>query len=132
MDKYLVCIIHNELFICGRMAGWGTRDPKRSLKLPCLVSSLMILIRQAGLGRCVIQVRRWASAGAGPTRAPGLLSSESRPKGHDTHTNSFQIKYACEVRPLSHQTLLHKILHEIQWKACQDPFLEQTCKYYQR
>ena len=36
MDKYLVSdfllniVIHNTLFICGRMAGWGTRDPKGS------------------------------------------------------------------------------------------------------
>ena len=56
MDKYLFCIIHNELSICGRMADWGTRDPRRGLKLSCLVSSRMVLIRQVDLGRCMMRV----------------------------------------------------------------------------
>ena len=51
MVKYIFCIIHNELPKYGRMADWGTRDPRRGLKLSSLVSSLMVLIRQADLGR---------------------------------------------------------------------------------
>ena len=62
MDKYIFYIIHNKLFICGRMAGWGTRDPIRDLKLSRLVSSRMVLIRQAGLGSCMMR----ACVGAGP------------------------------------------------------------------
>ena len=36
MDKYLACdflpniVIHNTLFVCGRMAGWGTWNPRRA------------------------------------------------------------------------------------------------------
>ena len=40
MRNFLLNIfIHNKFPICGRMAGWGTRDPKQSLGLYCLVSS---------------------------------------------------------------------------------------------
>ena len=45
MDKFLFCIIHNELPICDRMADWGDRDPKRGLKLSLLVSSRMVFDR---------------------------------------------------------------------------------------
>ena len=51
MDKYPICIfllnifIHNKLSIFGRMAGWGTQDPRRGLELYRLVSSHMVLIR---------------------------------------------------------------------------------------
>ena len=68
MDKYLLRIfrlnvfIHNELFKCGRMARWGTRDLRRDLRLFRLVSSHMVLIRQAGLGRLMIR----ANAGIRP------------------------------------------------------------------
>ena len=65
MDKYIFCIIHNKLSICDRMAGWGTRDPRRGLKLSHLVSSRMVLIRQAGLGRCMMWARRRTNTGAG-------------------------------------------------------------------
>ena len=37
--------IHNKLPICGRMAGWGTRDPRQGLRFQCLVSSHIVLIR---------------------------------------------------------------------------------------
>ena len=66
MDKYLFCIIHNELPICNRMAGLGIRDPIRGLKLSRLVSSHMILIWQVGLGRYMMRARWWACVGAGP------------------------------------------------------------------
>ena len=68
MGKYLFCIIHNELLICGRMAGWGIQDPRRGLKFSRLVSSLMVLIRRADLGRCMMQARQWASVGAKPIK----------------------------------------------------------------
>ena len=42
-------VIHNTLSICSRIAGWETRDPRRGLKLSHLVSSHMVLIRQADL-----------------------------------------------------------------------------------
>ena len=50
MDKYPVSdflpdiVIHNTISICGRMAGWGTRDPKRVLGFYCLVGSRVVLI----------------------------------------------------------------------------------------
>ena len=72
VDKYLLrnfrlnVFIHNELSKCGRMAGWGTRDPRRDLKLSRLVSSHMILIRQANLGRFMLWAKRLASVGARP------------------------------------------------------------------
>ena len=50
-------VIHNTVSICDRMAGWGTRDPIRGLKLSRLVSSHMVLIRQVGLGRCMMWAR---------------------------------------------------------------------------
>ena len=55
VDKHSACdfphniIIHSTLSICGRMAGLETWDPKRGLKLSCLVSSRMVLIRQVSL-----------------------------------------------------------------------------------
>ena len=72
MEKYLASdflpniVIHNTLSICGRMAGWGTWDLRRGLKLSCLVSSRMVLIWQADLGLCMMRARRWACVGAGP------------------------------------------------------------------
>ena len=66
MDKYLICIIHYELLICSRMAGWGTWDHRRGLKLSRLVSSHMVLIRQVGLDRCMMRARRQACSGDGP------------------------------------------------------------------
>ena len=68
MDKYLLRIfhlnvfIHNELSKCGRMAGWGTRDPRQDLRLSRLDSSCMVLIRHASLGRFMVR----ASMGVGP------------------------------------------------------------------
>ena len=56
VDKYPVhdflpnIVIHNILSICGRMAGWGTRDPKRVLGLYRLVGSRVVSIWWAGLG----------------------------------------------------------------------------------
>ena len=50
MDKYPAhdflpnIVIHNTLFIYGRMAGWGTRDPRRVLGLYYLVGSHTISI----------------------------------------------------------------------------------------
>ena len=50
MDKYLSSdflpniVIHNTLFICGRIAGWGTRDPIRVLGLYHLVGFRVVLI----------------------------------------------------------------------------------------
>ena len=66
MDKYIFCIIHNELLIYDKIDDWGTRDPKRGLKLSRLVSSCMVLIRQAVLGYCMMRARRRACVGAGP------------------------------------------------------------------
>ena len=68
MDKYFFCIMHNELPICGRMADLGTWDPRWGLKLSYLVSFRMVLIRQVGLGRCMMWARRWAARalGTGP------------------------------------------------------------------
>ena len=75
MDKYLLprifCLnvfIHNEFSKCGRMAGWGTRDPRRDLRLFCLDSFCMALIRQANLGRFMMPARRRANAGVGPMK----------------------------------------------------------------
>ena len=66
MDKYIFCIIHNELRICSEMAGWGTWDPRRGLKLLRLVSSHTVLIRQTGLD-CYMMRARWrAFIGARP------------------------------------------------------------------
>ena len=72
VDKYLLqrifglnVFIHNEFSKCGRIAGWGTRDPRRDLRLSCLDSSCMALIRLANLGRFMMRARRWANAGAG-------------------------------------------------------------------
>ena len=36
--------IHNKLLICGRMAGWGTRDLRQGLGFFRLVDSRMVLI----------------------------------------------------------------------------------------
>ena len=58
------------------MAGWGTQDPIRGLKLSRLVSSRMVLIRKAGLGRCMMQAKWRDSAGVRP------FSSGSRSKSH--------------------------------------------------
>ena len=50
MDKYLASdfllniVIRNTLSICGRMAGWGTRDPRRVLGFYRLVGSCVVLI----------------------------------------------------------------------------------------
>ena len=46
--------IHNEFSKCGRIAGWGTRDPIRDLRLSHLDSSRMVLIQQANMGRFMI------------------------------------------------------------------------------
>ena len=70
MDKHLPrdflpnIVIHNILSICSRIAGRGTRDPKRGLKFSRLISSRMVLIRWAGLGRCMMRSRQWACTGA--------------------------------------------------------------------
>ena len=56
MDKYPVrdflpnIVIHNTLSICGRMADWGTQDPKRVLGLYRMVGSRVVLIWWAVLG----------------------------------------------------------------------------------
>ena len=68
MDKHLFCIIHNELPICSGMVGWETWYPRRGLKLPRLVSSCMVLIQQAGLGRYMMRAKWWACASAGPIK----------------------------------------------------------------
>ena len=50
VDKYLArdifpnIVIHNTLSICGRVADWGTRDPRRILRLHRLVGSRVVLI----------------------------------------------------------------------------------------
>ena len=50
VDKYLVSdffpniVIHDTLSICGRMADWGIRDPRRVLGLYHPVGSRMDLI----------------------------------------------------------------------------------------
>ena len=70
VDKYLLhnfhlnVFIHNELSKCSRMVGWGTRDPIWDLRLSRLVSSHMVLIRRASLGRFMMWARLWASVGA--------------------------------------------------------------------
>ena len=51
-------IIYNTLFICNKTASWGTWDPIRGLKLSRLISSHMVLIRRASLGRCMMRVGR--------------------------------------------------------------------------
>ena len=50
VDKYLArdlfpnIVIHNTLFICGRVADWGTRDPRWVLRPHRLVGSRVVLI----------------------------------------------------------------------------------------
>ena len=75
VDKYLLprifrlnIFIHNEFSKCGRMAGWGTQDPRHDLKLSCLDSSCMALIRQANLGCFMMRARRRVNAGAEPIK----------------------------------------------------------------
>ena len=73
MDKYLVGdffpnIITHNLSICGRMAGWGTRDPIRVLGLYRLVGSHVVLIQWVTLDLFMRWARRWACVGAGPTQ----------------------------------------------------------------
>ena len=68
MDKYLFCIIDNELFICSRMVSWRTWDPIRDLKVTRLISSYMILIWQTGLGCYMMRAKRRAYADAGPIK----------------------------------------------------------------
>ena len=43
-DFFLNIVIHNTFFICGRMAGWGTRDPRRVLGQYRPVGSRVVLI----------------------------------------------------------------------------------------
>ena len=71
MDIYIFCIIYNELSICGKMVGWGTWDLRWGLKLSRFVSSRMVLIRQVGLGSCMMR------------------PNESRSKCHSTHNAPF-------------------------------------------
>ena len=72
MDKYAVCnfllsiFIHKKLIICGRMVGWGTRDPRQGLGLYRLISSRIVLIWQTVLGLFMMRARRWAHVGVGP------------------------------------------------------------------
>ena len=54
-------VIHNTLSICGRMTGWGTRDPKWVLGLYHLVGFRMVSIWWAGLGRFMRWARQWVS-----------------------------------------------------------------------
>ena len=50
MDKYHVSdflpniVIHNTISICGRMVGWGSRDPKWVLGFYHLVGYRVIII----------------------------------------------------------------------------------------
>ena len=50
MDKYPASdflpniVIHNTLSICGRIASWGSRDPKQVLGFYRLVGSRVVLI----------------------------------------------------------------------------------------
>ena len=66
-DLFSNIVIHNTLSICGKMADWGTRDPRRVLGLHRLVGSYVVLIRWAALDRFMRWARRWACAGARPT-----------------------------------------------------------------
>ena len=72
VDKHPVCdflpniVIHNILSICNRMAGRGTWDPRRGLKLSYLVSSSIIQIRRAGLSCCMMRAKRRACTDIGP------------------------------------------------------------------
>ena len=74
VNKYLVSdffpniVIHNILSICDRMASWETWDPRRVLGLHYLVDSRVVLIQCATLGLFMRWHRRWAYAGAGPTK----------------------------------------------------------------
>ena len=71
VDKYLEgdlfpnIVIHNTLSICGRVAGWGTRDSERVLRLHRLVGSCVFNI-VGRLGRFMRRARWWACAGSGP------------------------------------------------------------------
>ena len=71
MDKYPVSnffpniVIHNTLSICGRMVGWGTRDPKSVLGLHLLVGSRVVLTQWAALGCFMRWARRGACGGVG-------------------------------------------------------------------
>ena len=84
MDKCPACdflpniVFHNTLSICGRIAGWGTRDPRRVIRLYHLVGSHVVSIWWVVLGRFMRRARR-------PTRTLGLLSSGFGPKGQGTH-----------------------------------------------
>ena len=72
MDKYHArdflhnIVVHNILSICGRMVGWGTRDPRRVLGLYCFVGSHVILIWWVVLGHFMGQARRWVYVDARP------------------------------------------------------------------
>ena len=43
-DFLLNIVIQNSLSTCGRMAGWGTRDPRQVLGFYRLVGSCVILV----------------------------------------------------------------------------------------
>ena len=58
-------VIHNTLFICDKMASWGTQDPRRVLGLYRLVGSHVFLIKWAILGHFMRRAKGWACAGAG-------------------------------------------------------------------
>ena len=72
MDKYLLNILflnvltYNKLSKCGRMAGFGTLDSRRDLRLSRLNSLRMDLLQQTSLGRFMMRVMKWARIGAGP------------------------------------------------------------------
>ena len=64
MDKYPArdflpnIVIHNTLSICGRIAGWGTQDPRRVLGLYHLVDSRVVLIWWVVFGLFMRQAKR--------------------------------------------------------------------------
>ena len=72
MDKYPTrdflhnIVIHNTLSICGKMAVWGTRDPRRVPGLYRLIGSRVVLIWWAGLGSFMRQARLWACTDVEP------------------------------------------------------------------
>ena len=43
-DLFPYIVIHNTLSICGRVADWGTRDPRQVLRLHRLVGFRVVLI----------------------------------------------------------------------------------------
>ena len=71
MDKYHAreflhnIVIHNTLFICGRIVDWETQNPIRVLGLYRLVDSHVVSIWWAVFGHFMRRAKWWAYAKSG-------------------------------------------------------------------